>query len=559
MFTVAPPPIPLGVKVSSFGHLIEHLGGRSKLKGLTTAQVCFDCVMPYTKATQLSLVNHLLADPETTDFVAPATWYVSHAWSYVFLETVESLEAFITQQNLPMDTAVWFCAFNNNQHFSSVRPFSFWASTFKNELAAIGNVVMIMHPWADPVVLHRSWRVFEVYVAICVHARFEVAMAPTQRELFYSELDTDESAFLTVVKGIKSETSQASVPADRISIFEVIRTEVGFTQLDRKIFVVFFDWLLGALSEKASRATSPCEKARWLVAIAAAYSSSSDHIGAKKHYYLAWKLYRTTLGVNHETTLKIMSKLGYAYVNIGTKVAQGISVLSDCVRLQAEVLGAESEMVAITRTYLSLGLLLGGEAFAALAEGQTAFAVLKRRLGEANRHTLRAMAQVTTAFLNTLNYSAAITWGTQLLALQEEHMGHDSTETIKARQNLAVTYMSSGQPEAAISLINRAIADLSRTWGPDNRLTMLATVNLSRAYMLNGELQAALNYAVDAHTAAFEAFGTSDRVTLLARSMLCRIALAQKDFAAVMVYASTDLLVGLKLPGMRSSMAYFSM
>ncbi|OQR84428.1 hypothetical protein ACHHYP_13383 [Achlya hypogyna] len=257
-----PPSRPFGVKISSFSHLIDHLGGHDKLQGLTTAQVCLDCVLPFTKTTQLSLVEHLLADSATADFIAPATWYVSHAWSYVFLETVESLEAFVAQQKLPADTAVWFCAFNNNQHFTSVRPFSFWASTFKNELAIIGNVVMIMHPWADPVVLHRSWCVFEVYVAICVHARFEVAMAPTQRDLFYSELDPDESAFLAVVKGIKSETSEASVVADRISIFEVIRAEVGFNQLDRKIFGVFFEWLLGALSEKAACATTPCEKAK---------------------------------------------------------------------------------------------------------------------------------------------------------------------------------------------------------------------------------------------------------------------------------------------------------
>ncbi|EQC30466.1 hypothetical protein SDRG_11784, partial [Saprolegnia diclina VS20] len=89
-----------GVRLSYLRHFINAHGGEASFVGKTTAQVCFEFIVPMTKPTELSLVDHVANDPSTAAYVAPANWYVSHAWMYLFLETVDSLERFFADRDL---------------------------------------------------------------------------------------------------------------------------------------------------------------------------------------------------------------------------------------------------------------------------------------------------------------------------------------------------------------------------------------------------------------------------------------------------------------------------
>ncbi|KDO18226.1 hypothetical protein SPRG_15607, partial [Saprolegnia parasitica CBS 223.65] len=120
----------------------------------------FYYVVPYTSTSEESLVEHVRRHTADAPYVQPATWYISHAWGYLFLETLESLQSFFRERCID-DPVVWFCVFQNNQHRGSEPPFAWWQSTFQESLAALNNVVMVMHPWKNPVTLTRSWGIFE--------------------------------------------------------------------------------------------------------------------------------------------------------------------------------------------------------------------------------------------------------------------------------------------------------------------------------------------------------------------------------------------------------------
>ncbi|EQC26668.1 hypothetical protein SDRG_15506 [Saprolegnia diclina VS20] len=165
----------LGLRLSYLRHVINEHGGEAAFAGKTTAQVA--------------------NDPTTAAYVAPANCASSPT-------------------GLADDAVLWFCVFNNNQHLASSYPFEYWSSTFKNGLAAIGNVVMIMHPWNDPIVLRRSWCVFAFYVAVTLGARFEIALARDQEATFLNDI-ADFDAFNKMLATIKSEDSEATVASDR--------------------------------------------------------------------------------------------------------------------------------------------------------------------------------------------------------------------------------------------------------------------------------------------------------------------------------------------------------
>ncbi|CAK4128559.1 unnamed protein product [Aphanomyces euteiches] len=273
-------PTPLGLTLGFFKHFIEIHGGRDVFKGLTTGNVCTRFLLPYTAATKLSLVDHVRQQPDGHLYAKPSTWFVSHAWSYLYLDVVDALDDFFQENGLDDSVAVWFCTFCNNQHVieSQIHAFEHWFGIFRSSLRAIGNVVMVMSPWNDPTTLKRTWCVFEVYASIVENARFEIAMGRSQKESFLQDIRAI-TVFYKMLSTIHSEKSETTVPSDRDNIFTLIRDEVGFTKLDRMVFEAIEKWTLRTIDKEIEHAASLDAKTKWLF-IKASLIFTNDQIDA---------------------------------------------------------------------------------------------------------------------------------------------------------------------------------------------------------------------------------------------------------------------------------------
>ncbi|KAF0694015.1 Aste57867_15074 [Aphanomyces stellatus] len=276
---------PRGLTLGFFKHFVALHGGRDAFLGLTTEDVCTRYVLPFTASTKASMVDHILAttanpinneDEEGTDkttcpYVQPASWFVSHAWSYVFLDVIDALDGFFAEQVNDSDSsgdnvAVWFCLFNNNQHdvTDKLRRFDYWVDSFQSALTAIGQVVMVLSPWQNPTTLTRTWCVFEIYVAYTTHARFEIAMGHAQKQVFLQDIQDDHS-FEAMLGTIKSEASQTAVASDRDNIIGTMTdANVSFADLDRMVLEVLSDWIVHTVQRHIDRAVEAVEKAQWL-------------------------------------------------------------------------------------------------------------------------------------------------------------------------------------------------------------------------------------------------------------------------------------------------------
>ena len=85
----------LGMKVRHLLHVIySRFGGRRALAGLTKDQGNDLVFVPLTAATKLSLCEQLQAEGDNG--VCIATWFVSHAWLYTFVDILEA------QRRLPL-------------------------------------------------------------------------------------------------------------------------------------------------------------------------------------------------------------------------------------------------------------------------------------------------------------------------------------------------------------------------------------------------------------------------------------------------------------------------
>ena len=85
-----------GFRSLSFASLLTPTGGEAAFEGLTTDEVKDRFIKPQTQATELSLCAQMKQAGDAR--IQPATWFVSHAWKYKFMDLFKALEAFFADK-----------------------------------------------------------------------------------------------------------------------------------------------------------------------------------------------------------------------------------------------------------------------------------------------------------------------------------------------------------------------------------------------------------------------------------------------------------------------------
>ncbi|OQR98904.1 hypothetical protein ACHHYP_07618 [Achlya hypogyna] len=516
---------PLGVKLSYFTHFIQERGGREAFANLTTADVCNQFVIPMTKTQQVSLVELVAANSETQAFVASADWYVSHAWSYLFLETVDSLVNFFAD-----DVAVWFCVFNNNQHRAASCDFRFWYNTFQSGLAAIQNLVMVLHPWQDPITLRRTWCVFEVYVARCVGARFEVAMPPADESAFATALVTEYQAFWDVLHNVKSANSRTTIPADRDNLFAVIEADVGFAALDRMLFSVVEQWVLDFLKRKVA-STAGAERAQWLHALGSVPFHKGHYAEAKPYFYKAWKLFQATCGDRDERTLLLMTRLGYIYGRLFKPQTLWEPMLLDALSLQREVLRPGHPLIADTLHHMGLVYRHVSQYELSLYYYEQSLVMQGAEVRKDLLH-LRTMNSMAVVQTKLGNYTDAVRWYVAGLNGYREAKGADHPDTVTVMANLVTLYKDEGQFERARELAADVVATRERLLGRNHDRTLAALLKLAIVYRCMGDYTTAGAVLKSMLADATTLFADKKDLVLMGQSQLGQLQFNQRLYSA---------------------------
>ena len=86
-------------------------GKRLTAENLQMYSVCTYFVEPLTEPFKCSFVE-LVSRAEAQ----PPRWFVSHAWSTPFAQTISMLNFHRQSRDLPPSTPYWVCTFANNQH-----------------------------------------------------------------------------------------------------------------------------------------------------------------------------------------------------------------------------------------------------------------------------------------------------------------------------------------------------------------------------------------------------------------------------------------------------------
>ncbi|MDB3902371.1 hypothetical protein N9362_00275, partial [bacterium] len=189
----------------------------------------------------------LSASPQGAQFVGKANYFLSHAWSYCFPELIGILEAFEAKQQqcdacspgappYPQKKEIfyWFDIFVMNQHSSEEVGRDLQAN-LRKAVSSSGKLLLALDSWSHPLPLMRVWCLLEIFTALQEGATVTMCMSETMAMLFRLELADNQQVIGSVIDAIDVAEASATVEADKLAIFKLIREDCGFERFNEEI------------------------------------------------------------------------------------------------------------------------------------------------------------------------------------------------------------------------------------------------------------------------------------------------------------------------------------
>ena len=306
-----------GFPFSFVREFIDANGGEAAFESLTTDDVKDRFIVPQTAATKLSLCAQMKQAGDAR--VQPATWFVSHAWRYKFLDLVKALEAFFADKGGVI--IIWLDLLSTSQHSVFSKPPEWWQQTFITAIGRMGQMVMVMTPWDNPICLTRAWCLIELFACRSSGSHFGVALPPAERVRFLQQITERPQAFYDMLSKVNTERSECSRDTDRDRIFTAVRgLDGGFRGLDRSVLATMTEWLERQLEEEIAGAAARCQtdvECSMMSALGSVFKDKGEYDRALALHEECLAKRKRVLGDDHPDTLLSLNNIAILFYSKG--------------------------------------------------------------------------------------------------------------------------------------------------------------------------------------------------------------------------------------------------
>lgn len=208
-------------------------------------------VLPFTSTRQCAYIDILQKESNADELVGPATVFVSHTYSSLFLDAFDAIEEW-EKQNPRADGSphfYYFDLFINSQHGNPVVPFHELRDTFGMGVQSTKQVLLLITDLdiKQPIALSRSWCIFEIATALEKGIPFDVIMPPVDEERINKAFRYGEYGFdyiknrLSIIDVEKAEAREAK---DQENIHRVIKEDMsGFLAVNQLVISAMRKWI----------------------------------------------------------------------------------------------------------------------------------------------------------------------------------------------------------------------------------------------------------------------------------------------------------------------------
>lgn len=514
-----------GIRVSYLREFVENVcGGMEGVRGLVTTEVCEAFVKKATEADQSSLCDLLAAKNHPA--VGPATVFISHAWSYQFIDVMDALEYHF--RNAP-DTIIWFDLFSNNQHKATELKFEWWCGTFKSAIHQFGHTVMVLAPWKNPIPLTRGWCLFELFCTADTKSTFEIAMSKAQQQEFLYDMERHGTdAIDQMLAIVDSENSKCWKPSDLASIKAVVEQSVGYRGVNSMVFEQMRDWVVRVVQEalKTSTPAAPEKEdgsssfnsnsnsnssneansttssssissndraIRQLTlqsTLASLYEQQGRYAEAEPLAQSVVEQHKKTSGEEDPKTLKAVMQLAGVYTSQG-RYEEATALVNSCMETQKSILGEDHPETLASMNNLAFVYGLHGK----YAEAEPLFVhVYEKRmatLGNSHMATLTAMGNLAALYMHQGHFVKAEPLVSTEAETHRKISGENHPKTLMAVSNLAFLYEKQGRYAEAEPLCVSCFERRKAALGEEHPETLQSMNNLAKLYQSRGKYKEA--------------------------------------------------------------------
>jgi hypothetical protein len=485
---------PDGISLAGLRAFVSAHGGAEALTGKTTSDVKWELVVPETKAAHSSYVAQLRASGGTAaTHVGAATAFISHVYTYQFLDVVAAIELWESRQPTG-NVFYYFDLLVVNQHGqnAAVAPDVLWCE-FTGGVRAVGHTLLVLTLGASAgkSPLTRAWCVAEIAAGLGSTAErsngFEVIMSATEEAKFQRELtdNFDQLEFRLcsvslkqchawhgdecLLNGVCIDVASGKAAAcsnDLSFILGHVQGEIAFEEADRRVIDKMRSWMAQAAYSRL-----------------ACISDDDERAGSTLQFRLAHLLLK--FGRPEEAEALIRGNADVQSRRFGPSSKEAL----DSYDLMAEVLRSqnkleEAEEVAI-KVLTGCRLLLGSDHPETLIAMSNLAGVMQQRgkLAEAEsllREALAGKRKVkgnddasitgSMAWLAKLlqaqkNFSGAELLFREVLAIRRRTLGYSHPDSIVSLTHLGSMLFEKGELEDAAPLLRESLSEHRRIVG----------------------------------------------------------------------------------------------
>eukprot|EP00053_Salpingoeca_punica_P015694 m.145072 g.145072 ORF g.145072 m.145072 type:complete len:939 (+) comp16778_c0_seq16:20-2836(+) len=479
----------------------EHLVGDRA--DFTTAQICEAVVKERTRALECSYVQYLqqAADSGSSSGVdidvGKAKVFVSHAWKYklrdVFTVMLEYADKYAAENPKAPPLFFYFDLFCNNQHATESHPFDWWCSTFQRNIMSIGQVLLVMAPWDDPVPLTRAWCLWEIHCALDGKVPLTIGLPPDQRGALLQGVSESFSVITNALVRIDAERSEAFKQEDRDNIHRAVQeSELGFDGLNDRVKGRLRDWYLTTALElaeaKAQEETE--EAARVLSNLAWSLNEFNEMSHASRFLERVHAIFLKLFGEIHLETANSLKAMGHMAGNRGDNAAcleileRALQILTS---LTPEQLGgyderSQRELVADTRKAVAAAHRALGHPSKALAILLELEPYVHAIDGENTQLMANTLVDTAAVYNDVCDFTKALQMADRALKINISLLGENHPITANTIESMAVTYRLMGDFPNSLQATQRVLRINLAVYGLNHTATATSYANMGMAY-----------------------------------------------------------------------------
>ncbi len=498
--------------------LIDH-----DLKDMTTRQVVENFVLPQTADYGCSLAGLMKRSfPET---VGRATHYIIHPWDANFGRLVEALKQVDESYRMEHGKAsFWIDIFAVDQHLhldGYEQEGRVWLhrdqllANVRNCIESIDHACVFIEPTYDPILLTRSWCLFETMHALYHERRLHLITCSGDRSAVSDFMVENVAEIIRAfTPNFNASKTWSKVDKDWLLTAVIASHPTGLQGLEESVGHVMLEWLAKEISYQVSHLEEDMmTPVRALYDLSQLLESLGNIHEAQAQYTRALDIARSTLGFDHPLTLAIAHHLACAEAKHFFKFGEAEELLMDTLENRERILGKThpdtiESVLALARLRQALGRL---------AEAEPLF---RRALqnyivshGFAHRDTLVAANLLALLLQEQGCLQEAHVLLTRTLQEGKRMLGSTHVDVLMWRNNMAVLIQDKEELAQAETLFRRVLTDSERTLGPDHPQTLNIVHNLGQCLWQQEKNRAAENLFKRELAGCDAMFGTESRET----------------------------------------------